>query len=389
MLGRWGLTAALAAALLGPAGGATAADRLATVAVQSAGRADSAAFDGVVEAVRQTVVAAQVPGAVVAIDVRPGDRVHAGQTLARLDARAAEQTAAAGAAQVQAARAAQEVAQREFERQRQLYEKRYISQAALERAEAQLKASQAQVAAQLAQAGASRTQSGFFVVRAPYAGVVAEVPVTLGDMAMPGRALLTLYDPAALRVTASVPQAAAVRLQAEAAARVEFPNLPDAQRWATPTRTTVLPTVDPGTHTAQVRLALPAGLEGVAPGMFARAWLPVRAEPGERLYVPAGALVRRAELVALYVIDPAGRPVLRQVRTGRSRGDEVEILAGVAAGERVALDPQAAARPGAVADPPAGAAAAAGAAGALATARTVAETSAQAEAAGNAGRASP
>jgi multidrug efflux pump subunit AcrA (membrane-fusion protein) len=82
--------------------------------------------------------------------------------------------------------------------------------------------------------------------------------------------------------------------------------------------------------------------------MFARAWLPASgsdAGTGEtRLFVPSQALVRRSELAAVYVIGSDGKPILRQVRPGRSEGSQVEILSGVAAGERVALDPQAAAR---------------------------------------------
>ena len=145
--------------------------------------------------------------------MKAGDTVKAGQVLLRLDARAAEQTAAAGAAQVQAARATQEAATRDFERQQQLFQQNYISKAALDRAEAQYKASQAEAAAQLASAGAARTQSGFYVVSAPYDGIVSDVAVVLGDMAMPGRALLTVYDPRSLRVSVAVPQTVAARMQ--------------------------------------------------------------------------------------------------------------------------------------------------------------------------------
>lgn len=140
----------------GTAGGGTG--RAAGVTIQGSGTSETSGFDGVVEAVRQTVIAAQVPGAVVALTVKAGDSVKAGQVLARLDARAAQQNAAAGDAQVRAARADQELATREVERQRQLFAKQYISQAALERAEAQFKATEAQVAAQLAQAGAARSR---------------------------------------------------------------------------------------------------------------------------------------------------------------------------------------------------------------------------------------
>ena len=204
----WLLGAALIACLINAPAGAAVPGDLVTTEVRSSGVGDSTGFDGVVEAVRQTVVAAQVSGAVVALDVKVGDVVKAGQVLAKIDAHAAEQSVAASDAQVQSARASLEVATKEFERQKQLFDKKYTSQAALERAEAQFKATQAQVSAQIAQAGAARTQSGFFVVKAPYGGVVAEVPVALGDMAMPGRPLLTLYDPAALRVTVAVPQTA-------------------------------------------------------------------------------------------------------------------------------------------------------------------------------------
>ena len=125
--------------------------------------------------------------------------------------------------------------------------------------------------------------------------------------------------------------------------------MPDAwfsgdRQWITPSRGELLPTVDPSTHTVQVRLDLPASFQGVKPGTFARAWLPGQRGVAARFFVPATAVVRRAEMTGLYVIDPEGRPILRQVRLGRAGNDTVEILSGVAAGERVALEPQAAAR---------------------------------------------
>lgn len=344
MLKNWRSVVLLTALGLGAGMAAAAAPGLATAPVRTASDKAANAFDAVVEAVRQTVVAAQVAGAVTALEVKAGDTVKAGQVLARIDARAADQNASASDAQLRSAQALLDVATKDFERQQQLHQKQYISQAALDRAESQFKASQAQAAALRAQAGAARTQSGLHVVRAPYAGVVADVPVAQGDMAMPGRALLTLYEPGALRVTAAVPQSA---LSSPAQGlRVEFPALPAAQRWLDAAQVQVLPTVDALTHTLQLRIPLPAGLAGVRPGMFARVWLPAAAGAGApgRLYVPAAAIVRRAEMTAVYVVDAKGLPLLRQVRLGRSAGDSVEVLSGLAAGENVALDPQAAAR---------------------------------------------
>jgi RND family efflux transporter MFP subunit len=341
----------LAALLLAAAPAWTLAAELGAVAARPASGAATSAFDGVVEAVRSTVVAAQVPGAIVRLDVKVGDRVTVGQVLLRIDARAADQSAAASDAQVLAARASLDVASKDFERQKQLFQKNYISQAALDRAESEFRSTQAQVTAQLAQSGAAKTQSGFYVVRAPFSGVVAEVPVALGDMAMPGRPLLTLYDPAALRVTASVPQTVASRLSAGEMPRVELPGLQGpsgAGLWVLPLRVQILPTVDPGTHTVQLRAELPAAQAGVAPGLFARLWLPVQrsgatASPSA-VAVSLASIVRRAELTGLYVLDPNNKPVLRQVRLGRVDGDQVEVLSGLMPGERVVTDPQAAAR---------------------------------------------
>jgi multidrug efflux system membrane fusion protein len=321
-----------------------APSELASAVVQSSSAADAAGFDGAVEAVRQTVMAAQVPGAVVGLAVKAGDVVREGQVLVRIDARAAAQNSAAGQAQVQAARSALDVATKDFERQRHLFEKEYISQAAMERADAQFRATTAQLKAQVAQASAANIQSDFFVVKAPYAGVIADVPIGLGDMAMPGRPLLTLYDQAALRVTASVPQTSLARFAAGQPVKVELPGLPVDQQWLTRPQVQVLPTIDAGTHSAQVRVDLPVGIRGVTPGMFARVWLPTQGGTIGRLYVPAATIVRRAEMTGLYVIDPSGRPVLRQVRLGGTQNGVVEILSGVASGERVALDPQAAAK---------------------------------------------
>lgn len=338
------LGAVAIAGLLASVCGSAAAEELMTAVVQSPGSGDSASFDGVVEAVRQTIVSAQVPGAIVAIEVKVGDLVKSGQVLARIDARAAEQNVAASDAQVTSARATLDVATKEFERQRQLFEMKYTSQAALDRAEALYKATQAQVSAQLAQAGAARAQSGFFVVKAPYDGVVADVPVMLGDMAMPGRPLVTIYDPAVLRVTAAVPQTDFARVVPGKPIKIQFPGLPGDRQWLAPTRITLLPTADPATHTTQMRLDLPSVADRVTPGTFVRVWLPVQGAATPRLYVPAKAIVRRAEMTGVYVIDSNGHPVLRQVRLGRGVDDTIEILSGVTAGDRVAIDPQAASR---------------------------------------------
>jgi len=290
--------------------------------------------EGQVEAIRQTTLGAQVAGRIVALDVKAGDSVRAGQVLARIDARTADQAVAAGRSQVAEAQANLANAKRKYERNRDLVAQKFVSQAALDQAEAEYKAAQAQLAAITANAGQAVAAQSFTTIAAPYAGVIGATLAELGDMAQPGRPLITIFDPQELRVVATVPQAALATLKLDQPVRVEIPAV---DRSLGATRATVIPLADARTHTTRIRLDLPAGTE-LLPGQFARA----RFVTGtiRTLAVPATALLKRGEVTAVYVIDRAGRPQLRQVRTGESVGDDqVEILAGVSPGERIAANP--------------------------------------------------
>lgn len=322
---------------------ASAADAvpLEVMEVKSGGKGvREVSVDGVVEAVRQATLSTQVPGAVVSLLVKAGDKVRAGQELARIDARVAQQQVLGSTAQLEAAQAQLKVATRELERQQQLFQKQYISQGALDRVQAQWEAAQAQVQALQAQTRMTQAQTGFFVVQAPFSGVVSDVPVTLGDMAMPGRPLVVMHDPAALRIAAHVAQA----LMPTSAAAMSSVRYEVIGQGAAQTTTQVqwLPTVDATTHTVQLRVALPANPAGLTPGMFARVWLPAVDAGGTsaaRVQVPQRTVVRRAEMTGVYVLDAQNKPRLRQVRLGVTQGDQIDILSGVSVGDKVVLDP--------------------------------------------------
>lgn len=338
-------TAALAQSA--PAGVAAAASAPGTIVVGTAAASAGLVVDGVVEAERQATLAAQVPGTVLEVAVRVGDRVRAGQVLVRIDGRAAEQQARAGTAQAAAARAQRDLAAQEFARQRTLFERGFISKSAFEQAEARWKAAEAETNAQLAAAEASRTQTDFHVVRAPFAGIVAQVPIERGDMAVPGRPLVVLYEPGALRVTAHVTESLARGLDAQSV-RIDLEGRQSGAS-IVPARVTVLPIADAATHTVQVRATLPDEIvksSAPVPGAFARLLISAPAEAGasgaavptQRIAVPRSAVVRRAELDAVYVVGADGQPQLRLVRLGRRTGEQVEVLSGLSAGERVYAD---------------------------------------------------
>jgi len=330
--------------LFGLVGLATAAG-LETVEIQPTGEGGLYVADGYVEAVRQSSIAAQVAGAIVALPVKAGDRVRQGQLLARIDERVAAQESTARRAELASADAELHAAQNEFERARRLRDKQYLSQVAFDQAEARYQAAVAKSQAAAAQSGAAQVEASFHALLSPYAGVLASVDVALGDMAAPGRPLMTLFDPDSMRVVATVPESIARDLDAARPVSVEIPGSGSAPIEVATRGVTVLPKADPATHTVEVRVALPRAAEPErrSPGMFARVGLRSRLAQGARWTLPSKAVVRRAEMSAVYVIDLAGKAMLRQVRVGRSFGDRIELLAGLEPAERVALDPLAAA----------------------------------------------
>ena len=330
-------------AIAGPVAAAPAA--IATAVVEASGTSSTRDFDAVVEADRQTTLSARIPGTITHIQVRPGDHVKAGQVLLRLDARSVVQSADAGQAQADAAQAGYDVARRDFERQQHLFDKGYISQSAFDRAQARFRQSEAQWHASQAQAGAALTTAQYETITAPFAGVIAAVPANVGDLAAPGTGLVTLYDPAGLRVTAHIPQGQLSGSAPKAEIEVVQGGTPTR---INPRQAQVLPAADAVTHTVELRLALPSGT-GLVPGTFARVWLGTLADAAasasaqQHLFVPTASVFTRTEMSGVYVVDDSGRPLLRQVRIGLNNAGRTEILSGVTAGEHVALDPQAAA----------------------------------------------
>lgn len=328
-------TTLAAAALATAAGVAVAAAPLETAPVEFRDVTRSYPAEGVVEAVRQSTVAAQTQGRIVELRVDVGDRVQRGDVIARIDPQEASQVVATAEAEVARAEAGLTNARVNLERTKKLVEQKFVSEAALDKAETDFAAAKAQLAAARAGAGQARTGRSYTVIVAPFSGVVATRHVDLGEMAQPGRPLVTLFDPKDLRALVTVPQARLAEMRSPIEASVELPALGKRVRARD---VTVLPSADARTHTTQVRLDLPDPLDGVYPGMFARGYFALGT--AKKLIVPASAVVNRSEVTGAYVVLGSGAIRFRQLRVGETIPEVgVEVLAGLAAGEQVALDP--------------------------------------------------
>lgn len=288
-------------------------------------------FDGIVEAVHQATISAETAGRIQGINYDIDDFVEAGAVLIRFTDVEQQTGLQRAQADLAGARARLVEANEEFARAENLKERGLGSQRDLDRALAARKSASASVTSAESAVVSARQQLEYTVVRAPYSGIVTERHIEVGETVSRGQRLISGLSLEQLRVTVDLPQRVANQVRKDPHAAV----LTEAER-ITPAKVTLFPTADPVTNTFRVRLELPEGQFGLFPGMFVKAAF--RVGEAERLLIPVQAMLQRSEVIAVYVVaNDAVR--LRQIRVGDSFGDRVEVLAGLKAGEQVALDP--------------------------------------------------
>lgn len=294
-------------------------------------------FNASVEAVNRATVTAEIAGTVQEVLFDVDDYVAAGAVLVRFSDTEPRARTEAARASLAEARAQLAQAEQEYARIREIYERRLVAKTSLDSALAARDTARARVAAAQARLAESEAQLEHTVVRAPYSGIVTARHVEVGEAAQPGTPLLSGLSLEQLRVTGQVPQSVVPALRGSPQAEVHAAGRPPLPV----TGLTLYPYADPATHTVTVRADLPAGSgDGLFPGMYVKLAVTVGVEA--RLVVPEAALVRRSELTALYVVAADGRIGLRQVRPGELQQGWRTVLAGLAPGERVAIDPVAA-----------------------------------------------
>ncbi len=288
-------------------------------------------FDGTVEAVQQATVSAQTSGRIQEVNYDIDDFVEAGSILIRFTDVEQQTGLQRAEAELTGSRARAVESGEEYARAENLKERGLGSQRDLDRALAARASATASVAAAESAVVAARQQLEYTVVRAPYSGIVTQRHIEVGETVSSGQPLISGLSLEKLRVTVDLPQQVAIQVRREPRAVV----LTESER-VRPEKIIIFPIADPMTNTFRVRLEMPEGQFGLFPGMFVKAAFQVGA--AERLLIPAVAVVRRSEVTAVYV-SANGGVRLRQVRIGHPFGDQVEVLAGLAEGERVAVNP--------------------------------------------------
>jgi membrane fusion protein (multidrug efflux system) len=274
---------------------------------------------GTVEAIRTIGVNAQVAGAVLEVPVEEGDRVREGQIVARLDDREIR-------AQLRAAEASFEVAEAAFQRSQQLLERQVITQPEYEADRTAYEAARAQVE-QL------RTRAGFAEIRSPIGGVVTTKTIQSGDVVGNQTRLLEVAEVDTMVVRVSVSELDIVDIQAGDPVQLRLDALPDELLTASVRR--VFPSADPTTRLIPVEVALsPEDGRRTRPGYLAR--VQFQLEPkDDALLIPAGAIVSRGGGEGVYIVGDSSTVVLRSVTPGMTSEGRVEIVEGLAVGDRI------------------------------------------------------
>jgi RND family efflux transporter MFP subunit len=321
---------------------------------------------GVVAAQQSASVSSRIVATIVAVRVKAGDRVRAGDELVALEARdVAEHTSQARASAVAAenalaqARAERTAAESEHrlatvwqkriatlharnsstDQERDEAEARLAAAAArLSGAEAGIQGAEAQLLSARAAAGAAVATESFAAIRAPFDGLVTERLVDPGNLAAPGVPLVRLESDGPRQVVVRVDEARAAYVQPGDRVNVLIDTVGERSEGENAVEGAVAEVaraIGADQRAFTVKVAIP-GTVTARSGTFAR--VVFRGAPRRTLLIPAPAVQRHGQVSSVYVVQD-GVVRLRLIQTGATSSDGVEVLAGLEAGESIATSP--------------------------------------------------
>ncbi len=272
---------------------------------------------GTVQAMDQAVIAAKITGTIIKMPVVLGSRVEAGDLLVSISAEEIS-------AKVIQAQAQLEQARRNLERERKLLKKNAATAENVKSLEDIFRISEAAYRE-------AQTMLGYSTITAPFDGVISAKTANVGDLATPGTPLVRLENMDKLQVVTSVPESLVLQVTGGDSLTV---TIPSANLVTTGTVAEVAPAADQLSRTAKVKIDLEKH-ELIRPGQFARVAIPGKSRGS--IFIPTAAVRTLGQIEQVFVIRD-GKVDLRLVRTGAIIDDQVEILAGLDAGEVIGIN---------------------------------------------------
>ena len=304
-----------------------------------AGSGQTLSFPGTLQGYVQAPIAARASGYLKRWHKDIGSPVKAGELLAEIDAPEIEQQLVQAVAARQQAAASLALASSSMERWEALRKKDAVSQQELDERRSNEQQARANLAAADANVERLKMLEGFRRVVAPFAGVITRRNVDTGDLidagGGAGRALFVMSQTDPLRIYVNVPQTYAHLVKPGQEVTVTQTELRGRSFRGTVARTSA--SIDAVTRTMQVEVTLPNRDGALLPGAFVQVALPLKAS--QAMTVSTNALMIRGDGIRAAVVDADGAVTLRTLKVGRNYGDQIEVLDGLAAGEKVVLNP--------------------------------------------------
>ncbi len=291
---------------------------------------------GTIRAKVETVISPIITAKISTISVRAGDEVKRGEVLAELDPRELQARVDQAHQAVMAAKANLSLAERDSERIQRIFraDSGAVSKAELDRVQASLRTARARLLGARRQEDETKTTLSYSTLAAPISGRVVERYADPGDTARQGVALLRMYDPATLRLEASVRESVASKLTRGQGLTAKVDAL-DKEFQAVVDE--IVPSADPGSRSFLVKVGLRES-SGLFPGMFGRLLIPIGQT--NKIYIPSKAVTQVGQLDFVIVKTEQG-PVRRYVRLGaRAGADRVQVISGLIAGEKILVRAQ-------------------------------------------------
>ena len=280
-----------------------------------------------------THIAARVLARIKAIHVKAGDTVKKGDLLIELDNRNNRSSVAQSRANINSIRAQLAQAKSHYNRTKNLFSKESVTKAQLEQANAKYSSLKAQLASAKQILQSSQTTLSYSKIKAQFSARVIDRFAEPGDLASPGVKLLTLYDPASLRIDANVRESLALTLKIGQQLKTEIPAL---HKSIMATIEEIVPAANPGARSFLIKAKIEHNGE-LLPGMFARIRIP--AGKKEQLHIPAAYIKQMGQLDVVWVLEN-GAALRRFIRVGQKTGNEVLVISGLSAGEKLILPSQ-------------------------------------------------
>ena len=283
---------------------------------------------GTVVAIESVKVASRLMGYIKDIAVAEGESVKAGQRLFSIDPLDIEGAVSQARLGLQQAEDAMRDAKADYLRFENLYKDEVVTRQQYEKMKLNYDIAVSRAAQAKAGLGTAQGQMRYATVTSPINGIVTQKLANEGDIAAPGHPVLMVENPAKLQIQTSVSDEVFRSLKLGQAITVEVDGFAEAL----PAKVARLsPAADPMSHSFMVKLEV-AGV-GLKSGAFARVLFPT--DTRTVLDLPAAAVLDRAGITGLFVVDSQGVAQYRMIRTGRSENGRVEILTGLNPGERV------------------------------------------------------